>query len=336
MNFISLVGILSVAGSMMISIWAVFKYVLLGSYRLDNDSSKRIIEMIEREAEFSWILTGEYVNEPKFPDTYEAIVKLRGMYFYFTRNERLMTAGWKGKEELTFITFARWNRKRVIGLLSRGGNNSDTVPVMALTPNGSDRLGELKCDSHVETFLDKKLYEDIERDVVNVLEKRTLKTSCLLHGSPGNGKTQFVKYLARKYSLPINVIYLRPDYGNLDIALMFASIPPRSIVLLEDFDNSFNKRECSMKNDQVNFTFDAIINALDGIHNDYKGNVFVMTANDIDRIDDSIKNRPSRFKFVREFGPPTREVRMKILKDEKLVEATEGQSLDKVFQQINS
>lgn len=329
-TFFGLIGIL---GSTFVSIWAIFKYLLTGSYRLDNDTSKRVISLIEKEAQFKWILAGEHVSEPKFPNTYDAIVKLRGVYMYFSRGERLLTAGWQGKEEMTVLTFMRWNRENINKLLTRE-TDSDYAPVMALTPHGCDRLGELKCDPHTEPVLDKELYDDIERDVVKVLSGESNKTGCLLHGPPGNGKTQFVKYLSRKYSLPINVVYLNPEYNNLDVAMMFASVPPRSIVLLEDFDNYFDGRECSMKNDQVKFTFDAIINALDGVHNDYRGNVFIMTANNINRIDDSIKNRPSRFKFVREFGPPSRETRMKILCDTRLVDETEGMSLDKVFSRV--
>ena len=56
-----------------------------------------------------------------------------------------------------------------------------------------------------------------------------------------------------------------------------------------------------------------------------------MTANDIDKIDDSIKHRSSRFKFVREILPPSAEKRMEILEDNELVNITEGLSLDKVF-----
>ena len=55
-------------------------------------------------------------------------------------------------------------------------------------------------------------------------------------------------------------LYLNPEYNNYDIACMFASVPRRSLVLMEDFDNYFDKRTCLMKNDQVKFTFDAVDN----------------------------------------------------------------------------
>jgi hypothetical protein len=56
-----------------------------------------------------------------------------------------------------------------------------------------------------------------------------------------------------------------------------------------------------------------------------------MTANDISKIDESLKTRPSRYRFVREFTLPDDQVRMQILGDEQLVEQTRGMTLDQVF-----
>jgi len=127
------------------------------------------------------------------------------------------------------------------------------------------------------------------------------------------------------------VLYFLPDYSNLDISLMFANIPQRSIVLLEDFDSLFDGRKCTMPSDQVKFTFYSVINSLDGVHNDYRQVVFIMTVNDILKVDDSIKERPSRFKFVKEFSPPNLEVRERILGDKNLAIISDGLSLDKVI-----
>lgn len=326
MNLLAIFGIFS---TVVVSIWAVLKYVVLGSYKLDNDISKRFIEAIETEASFNWILASERVIDPRYPNVYEAFVIFRGASFFFSRNERLLTAGWKGKEENTIITFLRWQRGKIDDLLRYKAFNNKSIPVMAMFPSGADRLGELMVDPESKTVVDN--CADIEADVQDVLDGKKLKTGMLLYGPPGNGKTQFIKHLARKHNLPIYVVYLNPEFGNYEVATMFASIPQRCIVLMEDFDNYFDGRQCIMKNDQVKFTFDAFINALDGVHNDYKQVIFAMTANDISKIDSSLTSRPSRFKFVKLFGPPSESVRRTILKDEKLVKLTEGLSLDEVF-----
>jgi ATP-dependent 26S proteasome regulatory subunit len=164
------------------------------------------------------------------------------------------------------------------------------------------------------------------------LESGVGKSSALLYGLPGNGKTRLVKYFSLKYNLPIYSIYLNPEYNNLDILIMFSDIPEKCIVLFEDFDNYFNKRECIMKNNEVKFTFDVILSALDGVYNDYNQVFFFMTCNDIDKIDNSIKNRPSRMKFVKEITGPSYSKRLEILEgDEELAKLTDGLTTDKVF-----
>lgn len=334
-GFFSFLGVIGVVGASFVSIWTALRYVLLGSYRLNGDAAKRLIDKIKKDADWTWITSSEHVVNPKYPDVFDAMVFLKGTLFYFSRSERLLTAGWKGKEDVSSLFFLRWQREKVLSLLNEE-NGSSSVTICAISPSGQDRLGELQADPGAKVFLNEGSYEDIEKEVANVSRGELKKTGMLLYGEPGNGKTQFVKYLSKKYSLPINVVFFNSDYNNYDIARMFSEIPRRCIVLLEDFDTLFDGRRCDMKHDQVRFTFDSIINALDGVYNDYQGVVFVMTANDIDRIDDSIKNRPSRFKFVREFEVPNDSVRMKILGDKTLVKKTKGLTLDKVFSYRNN
>jgi len=327
MNLFAIFGIIS---TIAVSVWAILRYLVLGSYKIDNDMSKRLIASVETDAKFKWVISNEYVTDPRYPDVYEAMVTLYDTWFYINRNERLLTAGWKSKEETTFITFPRWHRKKILAALKRKALEDKSVPVMLLSPHGgADRLGELSADPESKTILDN--CADIETEVQEVIDGKKSKTGILLYGPPGNGKTQFIKHLARKHTLPTYVVYLNPEYSNHDIALLFSSIPRRCMVLMEDFDNYFDGRKCIMKNDQVKFTFDAFINALDGVHNDYKQVLFVMTANDISKIDVSLTSRPSRFKFVRHFGPPNENVRRLILKNENLVKKSKGLSLDAVF-----
>jgi len=328
----SLLGLAGVVGTSFLSAWATFRYIVLGSYRLSEDTSKRLIDKINQDASWTWVINGEHVDAPKFPVVFEALVFLKGIPFYFARGERLLTAGWKGKEEMSSMTFLRWHKKKIDALIKNEFGN-DMISISALSVGSSDRLGELCPDPNAEAFLNAGSFEDIEEDVRLVSSGEIRKTGFLLHGAPGSGKTQFVKYLSKKYSMPIYVVYLRPDYDNYDIARMFSEIPRRCIVLLEDFDNYFDGRECTMKNEQVRFTFDSVINALDGVHNDYRGVVFAMTTNDISKIDDSLKKRPSRFKFVREFGLPDFELRRRILGCDERAKVTEGLSLDEVFSQ---
>jgi hypothetical protein len=55
------------------------------------------------------------------------------------------------------------------------------------------------------------------------------------------------------------------------------------------------------------FTFDTILNSLDGVYTSFDKTIFILTANDIEKVDESLKHRPSRFKIVREFPDPNTE-----------------------------
>ena len=107
--------------------------------------------------------------------------------------------------------------------------------------------------------------------------------------------------------------------NNFAIMLLFAQIPPRSMVILEDFDSYFDKRQCVMQNNSAGanlgsrFTFDTILNSLDGVYTSYDRNIFVLTANNVEKVDDSLKFRPSRFKIVREFQNPAQDTIDKFL-----------------------
>lgn len=333
-NVNHLLTALGILTTVIVSVWAILKYLILDHYRIDNDLSKRLIARIRKSESFEWIFSQDHVQEPKFPDIYQSFVVMGGVPFFLDRGERLLNAGWKSKENVSFVIFPRWLRRRMNDILEGKDSEDRTIPIMAMLPSNPDRLGELIAEPSPDIFLPESLYQDIEEDVKLVLSGQKRKTSALLYGAPGNGKSQFVKYLSKKYELPIYIVYLTPEYTNLDIALMFSGIPQRSIVLMEDFDNYFNGRECILKNDSIKFSFDSIINSLDGVHNDYNQVIFILTANNIENIDESIKNRPSRFRYVREVPPPNREIRLRILKNDILVDLTEGYSLDKVFSYV--
>lgn len=316
-----------------ISLWAVARYALLGSYRLSSEASKLLHEKIMKQAQSVWVLKKEYVKHPKYPEIFEALVFLDGTPFMFHKSERLLTAGWSGKDNTNDVTFLRWHRAKIEKILDSSCEDASTVSL--LLPGGPDLIGEIRIDPSASVFLNEGTYEDIELDVQRVIAGEINKTSFLLYGEPGNGKSQFIRYISKKYRLPINVVYFQPDFSNIDIIRMFAAAPRGSIVLMEDFDTYFNKRDCLMSNEQVKFTFDSIINSLDGVHNDYHGVIFAMTVNDITKVDDSLKKRPSRFKFVREFCKPNDSAIRKILGAGCSISEHSGKSLDEIFKELD-
>lgn len=316
-------------------LWAFFKYIILVEMRIDANVFKTLFDLCKEDKQI--VLSEEFVSETRYPVTYSALCFFKeAPWFYLHHTERLMQAGWHGKDHVTIICCFRWRYKQMKQYLHKKLKemqlHSLGVPVQVMLPDFTDKIGCLK-KLTPEPVLDKSLWVDFEKEVEEVANGTREKTSALLYGPPGNGKTSFIKYLATKYRLPIMVFTLNPDWNNHDLLLLFAQIPKRCIVLFEDFDNYYNKRECTIGGGElakVKFTFDIILNGLDGVYTTYENVVFIMTVNDIEKVDPALKDRPSRFKFTRCFGNPSVEVRNKLLPID-WIDQTDGLNLDQIF-----
>jgi hypothetical protein len=110
----------------------------------------------------------------------------------------------------------------------------------------------------------------------------------LLYGPPGSGKTSFIQALAGELGYNICLLNLN-DRGLSDDRLLhlMTELPPRSLVLLEDIDAVFNKRESA-----YSVTFSGLLNALDGVTSAEERIVF-MTTNHIHLLDGALI-RPGR------------------------------------------
>ncbi len=312
-----MITLLFAIGAGLISAWAIVKYVITMELRIEPAVFKHIYNSLDLTAHKT-IFTEEIRIENRASVEFVAFLKYKeSPYFYISHGERLLNAGWHGKDFTTRITFLRFQHKRMCEFLKNlceyKINHKQEIPVYVLTPNFVDNIGKIKTKS-IQPIQPKNIWGDIEEQIQNCLAEEHKKVGIILHGPPGNGKTSFIKYIAEKYKMPTYYITFSPEYDNISIMAMFAQIPQKSLVILEDFDSYFDKRQCIMQNNvsgtasTVRFTFDTILNSLDGVYNSYDKTVFIMTANDIEKIDNSLKCRPSRFKIVREFPNPAKEV----------------------------
>lgn len=314
--------------------WAFLKYILLIDMRVDANTYKTLYDLCKDDRRV--MIYEEFVSEKRHPVAYVAFCFFKGApWFYMNHSERLMQAGWNEKDHVTVLTCFRWRYSALKSFLKSKIRDMQLctlgVPVQLILPYGVDKIGSLK-EVFDEPAVKRELWADFEEEVAGVADESRRKTSALLYGPPGNGKSHLIKYLATKYRMQMMIFTLNPDWTNHDLLLMFAQIPPKSIVLFEDFDNYFDGRKCILGGDNkgIKFTFDIILNGLDGAYTTHEGVVFIMTVNDIDKVDEALKNRPSRFKFVREFGNPDLETRLRLM-PRALARKTEGLSLDQVF-----
>jgi chaperone BCS1 len=107
----------------------------------------------------------------------------------------------------------------------------------------------------------------------------------LLYGPPGTGKTSLVTALASELALNVCVLSLAsPNVTDEKIGSLLASVPRRSVILIEDVDAFFQQR---VKADsQVRVSYSGFINALDGVAA-HEGSVVFLTTNHPQLIDEA-------------------------------------------------
>jgi chaperone BCS1 len=121
----------------------------------------------------------------------------------------------------------------------------------------------------------------------------------LLYGPPGTGKTSLVTALASELALNVCVLSLAsPNVTDEKIGNLLASVPRRSVILIEDVDAFFQSR--SKADSQVRVSYSGFINALDGVAA-HEGSVVFLTTNHPQLIDEAAI-RSGRVDFRLELG----------------------------------
>jgi chaperone BCS1 len=128
---------------------------------------------------------------------------------------------------------------------------------------------------------------------------RTYKTSFLLTGVPGSGKSSIAKAIALKYNRRIYVLNFTKNLTDDTLISLFSDINNDSILLLEDIDAYFIDRKAQ----DVNVSFSVLINCLDGVLSKGEGLIIFITANNPDRLDPALL-RPGRVDKIIKFDYP--------------------------------
>lgn len=128
---------------------------------------------------------------------------------------------------------------------------------------------------------------------------RTHKLSFLLTGVPGSGKSSLIKAIAKHYNRPLYILSLSKHLDDDSLIELMSEIKSDSILLLEDIDAFFIDRETK----DINISFSAFINVLDGATAPVNGIIICMTANNPERLDPALV-RPGRVDRIVKFDSP--------------------------------
>lgn len=123
------------------------------------------------------------------------------------------------------------------------------------------------------------------------------RTGILLYGDPGSGKSSTALAIANELKMNVYIVSLTSLTNDEALADCFGSIPPNSIIILEDIDivSAVKKRD---DDDDNGVTMTGMLNVLDGFQSP-PGVITIMTTNRLDVLDKAII-RPGRVDLMEE------------------------------------
>lgn len=298
-----------ISGSIM-SFFIFFKSIMLFSMKIRGQKASILYELVKTEGKF-FTLREEYCDDP-LPKEFKAIGFLKGVWFLLNISERVLQAGFVGTDMIIYITLLRWDVKKVKSFIKNKKIVREDIPVYMMQPWDNEKISVVKQIPNFYEFIYPD-YQIINNEIDRIVLSEKGKIGIILHGPPGNGKSFLIQHFSLKYNIPIYLFSLVKDLDNHNIIRMFARTRGPAIVLTEDFDTFYNKRKCLLWDPK--FTFDTILNVIDGTFSNDNKLIYFMTANDINKIDFALKGRPSRFKLIVKVDNPSRRAKETILSD---------------------
>jgi chaperone BCS1 len=167
-----------------------------------------------------------------------------------------------------------------------------------------------------------KLLKDIE-DFLDQTSQRwysnrdiPYRRGYLLYGPPGTGKSSLSKSIAGRFALDIYILSLS-TINEANLTSLFAKLPSRCVVLLEDVDAVSSNRDAETEDSHQivapsrerkpgKVSLSAILNVIDGVGSQ-EGRILIMTTNHITRLDEALI-RPGRVDKKVELGLADKEM----------------------------
>ena len=192
------------------------------------------------------------------------------------------------------------NFKRVEGNVS----NVDAIPVgvynIDFNPFGGWSL-ERTADKFEFGYKIYGLQTKFIEHVLKTFNNTNGNLGILLNGTKGTGKTCSAKILANSFNLPIIVV---KSFGENNTALIeyLSSFNFDCVFFLDEFEKNWNSEDSS------------ILQIMDGVYTSTYRRIFLLTTNET-HINENLLSRPSRLRYVKEFGNLEKEVVEEYLHD---------------------
>lgn len=191
------------------------------------------------------------------------------------------------------------NYKRVEGNVS----NVDTVP-KGIYNVGLSITGwylERTADEFVFNYKVYGLQSKFMQHVLTAFKNTKGNFGILLNGTKGTGKTITAKVLANKLNLPVIIV---KSFGENNTGLIefLASFNFDCVFFFDEFEKNFSDKDSS------------ILQIMDGVYTSEYRRIFLLTTNET-HINDNLISRPSRLRYIHEFGNLEQEITREYLND---------------------
>jgi hypothetical protein len=147
---------------------------------------------------------------------------------------------------------------------------------------------------HIDNVITPKEIKDrLINDIEKFLSRKdwylrknlTFKRGYLLYGKPRNGKSSLIEAIARKYRRDIYFLNLNSIPSEKALLHAFRDMRPDSILIVEDIDTVWNKRETALADCKI--TFSTFINCMSGVLE--RGDIITFfTTNFYEQLDEAL------------------------------------------------
>ena len=195
------------------------------------------------------------------------------------------------------------------------------LPIMSYDVNFNKMIGFYLTSRPDLVANEEKIYGNHEakvQKVMNSFDRTDRNFGIILSGQKGIGKSLFARILAQKSIEAGYPVITVTDYIP-GIADFLASIEQTVVVIFDEFEKTFGKVEEMDPQEEM-------LSLFDGLDNGKK--MFVITCNEVDRLNSYLLNRPGRFHYHFSIKNPSDEEVREYMED-KLLNEYKG-SIDQI------